>query len=177
MKAMLNDSTIISKRYQSRYSTDGLDKEYEGSIISTIEQGANVTLGISLRKALDQFYTDLGRVIAPPNIQLKNVLFNVGRADLEGYEPELETIVDLMKSNRKIIIELDGYTDNLGDLTKDKELSSERVKVVKSFLVHQGIRARRIKTKAFGATRPVSINQSEESHKLNRRVEFVIIKS
>ncbi|HCW06143.1 MAG TPA: hypothetical protein DGG95_02120, partial [Cytophagales bacterium] len=56
MKATLNDSTIIHKEYQSAYASSGLDKEYEGSVITTIEQGANVTLGVSLRKTLDQFY-------------------------------------------------------------------------------------------------------------------------
>ncbi len=180
MKAVLNDSTIVNKQYQSSYSTSGLDKEYEGSMITTIEQGANITLGISLRKALDQFYADLAGVIAPPTVPLKNVLFKVSSTDFEDIErseANLDATANLMKRNRKMVIELDGYADNLGDLIKDKELSLDRVKVVKSYLVHHGIRARRIKTKAFGAARSISNSHNEESHRLNRRVEFKIIKS
>jgi len=51
--------TLISKRYESFYITDGTDKGFEGKMTMTIEQGANVTIGMTLRKALDQFYTDL----------------------------------------------------------------------------------------------------------------------
>jgi hypothetical protein len=50
---------LISKRYESFYITAGTDKEFEGSMMMTIEQGANITIGMALRKALDQFYTDL----------------------------------------------------------------------------------------------------------------------
>jgi outer membrane protein OmpA-like peptidoglycan-associated protein len=75
-----------------------------------------------------------------------------------------------------IEIELDGFADNQGDLLKDKVLSQDRVKTVKSYLVHHGIHTRRITTKAFGGTHLVSDKPNEESRRLNRRVEFVILK-
>jgi OOP family OmpA-OmpF porin len=133
-------------------------------------------MGITLRKTLDQFYADLAKAITL-DIQLKNINFNAGSSELleESYT-DLSTVIGLMKRNPKMKIELDGYADNLGDILKDKELSLDRVKIVKSYLVHHGIRARRIKTKAFGATKSISNDHSEESHRLNRRVEFVVIK-
>lgn len=57
--AKLKGSELINKKYESFYVTAGLDKEFEGSMMMTIEQGANVTIGMTLRKVLDEFYNEL----------------------------------------------------------------------------------------------------------------------
>ena len=57
--ATLNDKELLNKKYESFYITNGTDKEFEGSMMMTIEQGANVTIGMALRKTLDEFYNDL----------------------------------------------------------------------------------------------------------------------
>lgn len=59
ISAKSNDRQLIDKKYESFYITAGTDNEFEGSSMMTIEQGANVTIGIALRKALDEFYNDL----------------------------------------------------------------------------------------------------------------------
>ncbi len=61
ISAKSNDRILIDKKYESFYITAGTDKEFEGSAMMTIEQGANVTIGIALRKALDEFYNDLSK--------------------------------------------------------------------------------------------------------------------
>jgi outer membrane protein OmpA-like peptidoglycan-associated protein len=60
----LNDRLIFQKKYESLYVTNGLDNEFEGEITMTIEQGENVTVGMALRKVLDQYYADLNRVLS-----------------------------------------------------------------------------------------------------------------
>lgn len=59
MTAVMEDKELLSKKYESFYITNGTDEEFEGSMMMTIEQGANVTIGMTLRKVLDQFYNDL----------------------------------------------------------------------------------------------------------------------
>jgi outer membrane protein OmpA-like peptidoglycan-associated protein len=44
-------------------------------------------------------------------------------------------------------------------------------------LVSKGISGKRVKGKGFGGTKPIATEDSEESRKLNRRVEFLIVKS
>jgi hypothetical protein len=61
--AKSGDIELINKKYESFYITNGTDKEFEGSMLMTIEQGANVTIGIALRKALDEFYDDFKKKI------------------------------------------------------------------------------------------------------------------
>ncbi len=111
-------------------------------------------------------------------VNLKNVLFNMGTTSLleESY-PELDAVVDFLKSNPKVEIELEGHTDNRGDAKKNATLSKDRVERIKSYLVSNGIAARRIKGKGFGGSKPITAGDTEEARKLNRRVEFLIIKN
>lgn len=110
-------------------------------------------------------------------VNLKNVLFELGTVTLlqESY-PELNGVVEFLKSNPKVEIVLEGHTDNRGDMKKNLALSQERVDAIKSYLVSKGISSKRIKGKGFGGTRPIATNNSEEARALNRRVEFRILK-
>ena len=111
-------------------------------------------------------------------VNLKNVLFERGTPNLleESYE-ELNSVVKMMMENPGVNIELQGHTDNQGSGKLNLELSQKRVDVVKAYLVEQGIESLRISGKGFGGTRPIASNASEETRKLNRRVEFTIVKN
>jgi outer membrane protein OmpA-like peptidoglycan-associated protein len=110
-------------------------------------------------------------------INLKNILFYMGTTSLlEESFPELDVVIDFLKSNPKIEIELNGHTDNRGDARKNLVLSQQRVERIRSYLISKGVNSRRIKGKGFGGTKPIATNDSEEARKLNRRVEFVILK-
>jgi len=109
-------------------------------------------------------------------VNLKNVLFAVGTTTLlsESYD-ELNGVVNLLKSNPRIEIELAGHTDNRGDARKNLKLSQSRVDKVKAYLVSKGIASKRIKGKGYGGQHPIANSESEESRKLNRRVEFTVL--
>ncbi len=111
-------------------------------------------------------------------VNLKNVLFEVGKTTLltESYD-ELNVVVDLLKANPRMEIELAGHTDNRGDEKKNQKLSQSRVDRVKSYIVSRGISAKRIRGKGYGGQRPIANSDSEESRRLNRRVEFTITKN
>ncbi|MBS1506500.1 MAG: OmpA family protein [Bacteroidetes bacterium] len=111
-------------------------------------------------------------------VKLDNVLFYMGTTDLlqESYA-ELNGVVAFLKKNAKVRIELRGHTDNQGDANKDVILSQQRVDRIKAYLVSKGINTRRITGKGFGGAQPISSNATEEGRKLNRRVEFVILKN
>ncbi len=110
-------------------------------------------------------------------IRLNNVFFEIAKPVLlpESY-PELDSLVQLMKMYPNMVIELHGYTDYRGDPALLLKLSQQRVNTVKEYLVKHGIAASRIKTKAFGGKNPIYRGNNELMHKLNRRVEFKILK-
>jgi OOP family OmpA-OmpF porin len=110
-------------------------------------------------------------------VNLKNVLFAQSKTDIlpESY-PELDLVVAFMKENPTVRIELMGHTDGRGVHADNVRLSQQRVNKVKEYLVSKGIDAKRITGKGFGGSRPIASNDTEESRRMNRRVEFVIKK-
>lgn len=76
-----------------------------------------------------------------------------------------------------MVIQLEGHTDTRGNANANLALSQERVNAVKAYLVSKGSNKRKIKTKAFGGTQPVSLEDTEASHALNRRVEMRILEN
>ena len=110
-------------------------------------------------------------------VTLKNVLFMQSKPELlpESY-PELDLVVQFMKTNQHLEIELSGHTDNRGSFRQLMTLSQQRVNKVKSYLVSKGISSKRIEGKGYGGSKPIASNDNEETRMLNRRVEFTIKK-
>ena len=109
-------------------------------------------------------------------ILLNNLIFQVSKARIspESY-PELDLVVSMMTENPSMIIQLEGHTDYQGDPAQNMKLSKQRVKAVKDYLASGGINKKRIQTKAFGGTMPLSRDDTPEAHRINRRVELRIL--
>lgn len=109
-------------------------------------------------------------------MRLSDLNFDAGRSVISGSSyPELDEVVLMLKNNPRMVIQLEGHTDTRGNANANLKLSEERVKAVKSYLVSKGGSKGRIKTKAFGGTAPISREDTEEAHSLNRRVELRIL--
>jgi OOP family OmpA-OmpF porin len=108
-------------------------------------------------------------------VNLKNVLFAQAKTDIlpESY-PELDMVADFLKANAHLKIELSGHTDNRGVHADNVKLSQQRVNKVKEYLVSKGIDSKRITGRGYGGTKPIASNDTEESRRMNRRVEFTI---
>lgn len=111
-------------------------------------------------------------------MRLENLIFEVGKAKIvpESY-PELDILVNLMNENPKMVIQLEGHTDYLGDARANMRLSQQRVESVRSYLAGKGIAKSRVRTKAFGGSQPLSRDNTPEAHRLNRRVEVRILEN
>jgi outer membrane protein OmpA-like peptidoglycan-associated protein len=111
-------------------------------------------------------------------MRLDNLIFNVGTAKIEASsDQELNEVVKMLKDNPKMIIQLEGHTDVQGSPSLNMKLSQDRVDAVKNYLVSKGASKANIKTKAFGGTQPISRDNTEEAHKLNRRVELRVLQN
>lgn len=109
-------------------------------------------------------------------VTLDHVLFHRSTASMvEGSEKELNLVVEVMNDNPNIKILLKGHTDNTGDPVKNVQLSEERVKTVKEYIISQGISPYRVAGRGYGGNQPIASNETEETRKLNRRVEFEVV--
>ena len=110
-------------------------------------------------------------------IQLENIYFDIDRADfLPRSFPELEKLIDLLKSKPTMVIEIHGHTDNIGDAEYNAKLSLSRAQAVADYLSTHQISYTRTSYKGFGSTKPIASNETAEGRRANRRVEFLIIK-
>jgi outer membrane protein OmpA-like peptidoglycan-associated protein len=108
-------------------------------------------------------------------VNLKNVLFAQAKTEIlpESF-PELNLVVHFLQTNPNVRIDLSGHTDNRGVHADNVKLSQQRVNKVKEYLVQKGIESKRISGKGYGGTKPIASNDTEESRRMNRRVEFTI---
>jgi len=114
---------------------------------------------------------------AGQQIRLSNAMFSQSSAEVTPSSfAELDKIAETMKAYPSMEILLEGHTDNQGEVQKNIKLSSDRVEQVKKYLLSKGIDGQRIQTKAWGPTRPIANNLTEQSRQKNRRVEFTILK-
>ncbi len=109
-------------------------------------------------------------------VVLKNIYFETDGFELEPHSYlELKKLVFLLRQNPTMCIEVRGHTDNQGTHDYNIKLSSERAESVVNFLIYNGIKAYRLKSKGLGETEPLTENESEDGRQNNRRVEFVIL--
>jgi len=109
-------------------------------------------------------------------MNLDALIFQLGKAKIESASfAELDEVVKMLQTYPKMIIQLEGHTDTKGDPKQNMKLSQDRVDAVKDYLVSKGVNKNKVKTKAFGGTQPLSRADTEEAHKMNRRVQVRIL--
>jgi len=89
---------------------------------------------------------------------------------------QLNLLADFLEKKPGLQIQINGYTDNVGDKEALYKLSADRATAIKRYLVKRGIESYRITTQGFGASQPKNDNSTEALKKENRRVEFVVTK-
>ncbi|MBU1195614.1 MAG: OmpA family protein [Proteobacteria bacterium] len=123
--------------------------------------------------------TPLGASVSPYTgcWTLGHVLFNYNKADIRAaHQPMLYNVVEVLEKNPGMTVQLDGHCDNIGSAQYNMGLSARRANAVKQYLVDEGIAASRVKTKAYGLSKPVATNDTDEGRALNRRVEITPMK-
>jgi outer membrane protein OmpA-like peptidoglycan-associated protein/Tol biopolymer transport system component len=119
----------------------------------------------------------LDKIKVGSNVALQNIFFDTNKFELlPNSMVELNILTELLKNNTTMSIEIQGHTDNVGDVKLNEKLSENRAKSVYDFLVNNGIDKRRLSFKGYGETKPRSANSTEEGRKQNRRTEFVVTK-
>jgi OOP family OmpA-OmpF porin len=105
---------------------------------------------------------------------VKNLEFDFAKATIRpSSHASLDAVASLMKT-KGYSLKLDGYTDNVGPLAVNNQLSQERADAVKSYLVSKGVSSNKITAAGHGPKQPIASNDTEEGRQQNRRVEFVL---
>lgn len=187
----INGAGIKSNIVYKSYPTGGISGRFNDSTFSfsifgsskyQITAGASGfiprTIIVDPRQAENNII--LRNIVLTPTgetVRFNHLIFDQGKAviDPQSFD-ELDEVVAMLKSNEKIEIQLEGHTDNQGNAAANMKLSQQRVDAVKKYFASKGIDKDRVRTKAFGGTKPLSNERTEEARALNRRVEMRILK-
>jgi outer membrane protein OmpA-like peptidoglycan-associated protein len=105
------------------------------------------------------------------------VLFEFDRARVvRSARPILEAVVTMFQGHSQWDrVRVEGHADERGDDELNLALSERRARAVREQLVEMGVPEDRIDIAAYGESRLLDTETTEEAHARNRRVELVMI--
>ena len=138
-------------------------------------------------------------------VLIDNIFYDFDKATLRPEsETALNTLVNLLKENQNVTIELSAHTDYLGSDAYNKRLSQRRADAVVAYLTAHGIARDRLTPVGYGKERPKKIRKKltekytwlkendvlteafikkldkekqEIANQLNRRTEFTVLRT
>lgn len=129
--------------------------------------------------------TKVDFTLSPPMVEVRKtevvitqaVLFDFNEATLRpDSDAILGQVAGTLMSHPEILrVEIQGYTDDVGDPIYNLDLSQRRVEAVRAWLITRGVAADRLVAKGFGETQPIRSNSTEAGRAANRRVQFMIL--
>ncbi|MCK5086951.1 MAG: OmpA family protein [Melioribacteraceae bacterium] len=102
-----------------------------------------------------------------------NFDFNSAKLKPEAY-PVLFHAVQVLLQNSDIMVEIQGFTDNIGTEKSNLRMSQMRADVVKDYLVARGVSSSRLKAVGLGESNPIADNKTAKGRAMNRRIEFKV---
>ncbi len=113
-------------------------------------------------------------------IDLENIYFDFDKWTIKDESTiSLNKVVDLLKENPNMRIDINAHTDSKGNKAYNFKLSENRAAAAMKYLISKGIDANRLLSHGLGETQPLidcknDCTQAEDQ--INRRIEFVVIK-
>lgn len=158
-----------------------LDQDKDGVVDS--EDACPTVAGLKENKGCPAKEPEKKKEITADQVEIQNIKvdaahFVSGKSYLTDYSKGiLDKLVKILNSNPAYNVNAYGHTDSQGSDDQNIQLSKDRVDAVVKYLESKGIASTRIiQQKAFGETKPVASNDTEEGRLRNRRVEFEIFK-
>ncbi|MBL7863629.1 MAG: OmpA family protein [Cyclobacteriaceae bacterium] len=109
-------------------------------------------------------------------LTLRDINFESNSVQLSDISyTELRRVVQLMKENPTLKVEVAAHTDDVGSENYNQVLSQKRAKSVADFLNENKIEQGRFEAKGYGESQKKVANDSESNRAINRRVELRIL--
>ena len=116
------------------------------------------------------------KAVGYPEIVINNIFYDYDKATIRPDAAlELNKIVELLKNNPDVKIELGSHTDARGSDKYNQVLSQRRAQSAVDYIISKGIAKDRIKAKGYGESKPIVQNATtDEDHQRNRRTSIRI---
>jgi len=170
-----NDKGIVTYKVDCNksYSIMAAKDGFESNTFEVAKSKGGTTNIAAALQPIDVIVTETEIILNPIYFE-----YNKSNITQEGAN-ELDKLVQVLKSNQKLIILAKSHTDNRGSDAYNLSLSDRRAKATAQYVISKGIAEYRISGKGMGETEPkidCKENCTEEQHAANRRSEFLIVK-
>jgi outer membrane protein OmpA-like peptidoglycan-associated protein len=165
------EATSLARTAQGR-ADEGVTKATEAQAKADQAQG---TASQAMTKA-DETATRLTRLWANRNQRVPGgdaiaILFGFDKSELDDRgQTALLDVAKQLQDNPNLVVELEGYTDSVGSVPYNVQLSQRRSEAVRRFLVEKGVELHRIQSIGLGNIRPAADNTNPKGREQNRRV-------
>lgn len=112
--------------------------------------------------------------------KIKLIYFDLDKSNISTESAlDLEKILDVLKENPKMKLEIRAHTDSRGSNEYNENLSNQRAQSTIQWLIQNGITKARLSGRGYGESQLINscsdgVECSEEEHRANRRSEFII---
>ena len=108
----------------------------------------------------------------------KNIEFEAGKSGiLPSMYSTLDRITVFLADHPAFRLSIAGYTDGRGDPDVNEQLSQDRAQEIRRYIERKGkIRPDRIESFGYGSSKPLKDELTEADARINRRVEFRLLK-
>ena len=159
-----------------RWIVDGADDFRVGIILEGFQPFAS---NLNLQDVNGKNYIKQNFSLTPLKVGksfiAEDILFDFDSADLlETSVPRLKSLIQFLKTNPKVTIEIIGHTDVVGDEQYNQRLSENRAKAIFQYLSEE-IDQSRLSYSGRGASNSIASNETEEGRAKNRRTEIKIL--
>lgn len=122
----------------------------------------------------------LSKIFKNVEITLNNIYYDYDKWNIRTDAAQsLDTLVDILKKNPTIKIQISSHTDCRGKELYNETLSQKRAESVVQYLIQKGIASDRLTAKGYGKSMPIENCDcpkcTEEQHQRNRRTTFKIL--
>ncbi|MGL4631765.1 MAG: OmpA family protein [Leadbetterella sp.] len=119
----------------------------------------------------------LDNIFIGKTFQLENIYYDLDKWDIrEDAALELDKLVQILKDNPKISIELGSHTDTRASDSYNQRLSQKRADSAIKYIISKGIAGERLNAKGYGESELIIKSaKNEEEHQVNRRTEFKVV--
>ena len=142
------------------------------------------TQGIKYDSAMYQDFS-FDKIMLGKAVVMEGLKFESGKTSVNtNLIPELDKIVDKLKDNAKIVVEIGVHTDCRGLASNNLDLSDDRARTLKEYVVSKGVDSKRVTYIGYGESVPINkceceetviVPCSEQEHQQNNRVELKVI--
>ena len=110
-------------------------------------------------------------------VRLQNIYFDFDKTTLKNESfVELNKVVDFLRQNETVEIEISGHTDSKGSDDYNLNLSQGRSQAVVDYIIGQGVEDFRLSAHGYGEGKSIDTNDTDAGRANNRRVEFTVLK-